>query len=143
LDREAIALRRYDSLDKVPQQDADLWIEYQDAVVAQGLSMGLKTKRLYVEAGDTLIWHPQLPHGGTPIKDVNRTRFSWVVHTTPVGVPVYYQDAFFNPKNSFSDKAPWNYLERDGRRIADFRQGGITFGGLGGKLYQPDRFQGV
>jgi ectoine hydroxylase-related dioxygenase (phytanoyl-CoA dioxygenase family) len=141
LDREAMALRRYSSLDKVPQQDSDLWIEYQDAVVAQGLAMGLQTKRLYVEAGDILIWHPQLPHGGTPIKDVSRTRFSWVLHTTPVGVPVYYQDAFFNPKNSLSEKAPWDYLERDGRSIADFSHSGVMFGGYQGKLYQGDQFQ--
>jgi ectoine hydroxylase-related dioxygenase (phytanoyl-CoA dioxygenase family) len=143
LDREAMALRHYDSLDKVPQQDGDLWIEYQDTVVAQGLAMGLKTKSLHVNAGDALTWHPQLPHGGSPIKDVSRTRFSLVTHTTPVGVPVYYQDAFFNPNNPFSDKAPWDYLEQDGRRIVDFRDAGVMFGGDGGRLYQRDQFQRV
>ncbi len=55
LDREAIARRRYDSLDKVPALDGDLWNDYQNAVTAQGRARALPVKRLYVEAGDSLI----------------------------------------------------------------------------------------
>jgi len=128
LDREAIALRRYASLDEIPQLDNDIWNDYQNAVVAQGRERGLQVKRLYVEAGDSLIWHPQLPHGGTPINDRNRTRFSLVMHNTPVGVPVYHQHAFFNPKKIFPETARWSYREVEGRQIADF-QYGISFMG--------------
>jgi ectoine hydroxylase-related dioxygenase (phytanoyl-CoA dioxygenase family) len=123
LDREAMALRRYGSLEKVPQLDGDIWNEYQDTVVAQGRAEGLAVKELHVDAGDSLIWHPQLPHGGTPIKDKQRTRFSFVMHTTPVGVPVYHQDAFFRPSQALPEQATWSYREVNGRMIADFRHG--------------------
>jgi phytanoyl-CoA hydroxylase len=127
LDREAMAVRRFGSLDAIPDLDNDIWIEYQDTVVAKGREMGLQVRHLHAEAGDTLIWHPQLPHGGTPIKDPTRTRYSLVMHTTPVGVPVYHQRAFFNPNAPFDTKAPWTYREVEGRQIADFRHG-VSFG---------------
>ena len=88
----------------------------------------MPVKRLYVEAGDSLIWHPQLPHGGTPINDRSRTRFSLVLHNTPVGVPVYHQHAFFNPNKQFPEAPHWTYREVEGRQIADFRYG-ISFMG--------------
>jgi len=123
LDREAMAKRRYGSLDKVPQLDGEIWNEYQETVVAQGRAQGLEVKELHVEPGDSLIWHPQLPHGGTPIKDKLRTRFSFVMHNTPVGVPVYHQDAFFRPSHVLPEQAAWSYREVDGRQVADFRHG--------------------
>jgi len=139
LDRAAMAVRRYGSVEKVPSLDNDLWIEYQDTVVAQSVANGLEIKKLYVGPGDTLIWHPQLPHGGTAIKDLHRTRFSWVIHTTPVGVPVYHQNVFFNPKGSFSEKASWDYREIDGRYIADFRHG-VAFDS---RTYSLDHFHPI
>jgi len=127
LDREAMALRRYGSLDGIPDQDPDLWIEYQNAVIESGRQRGLAVKRLHVGTGDSLIWHPQLPHGGSAIQDGSRTRLSLVMHTTPVGVPVYHQNVFFNPSRQFSEKAAWGYREFEGRMIADFRHG-VSFG---------------
>ena len=126
LDRENMVLHRYGSLDNIPN-DNNLWAEYQDAVIAQGLALGLQVKKLYVEAGDSLIWHPQLPHGGSRIKDLQRTRFSFVMHTTPVGVPVYHEHLFFNPNKEVSEKAPWIYRELNGRMIAVIRNA-ISFG---------------
>ena len=127
IDREALALRRYGALDKIPDMDGETWIEYQNAVVEAGRARRLTVKKLHVQAGDSLIWHPQLPHGGTPIRDAARTRFSLVMHTTPVGVPVYHQDVFFAPSRPFPDKAGWSYREVEGRQIADFRHG-VGFG---------------
>jgi phytanoyl-CoA hydroxylase len=127
LDREALAIRRFGALDKIPDMDGDTWMEYQNAVAEAGRDRRLAVRRLHVRAGDSLIWHPQLPHGGTPIRDASRTRFSFVMHTTPVGVPVYHQDAFFAPSRPFPDKAPWSYRDAEGRRIADFRHG-VGFG---------------
>ena len=137
LDREAMALRRYGSLENIPNQDNDMWSEYQDAVVAEGLRLGIPKKRLHVEAGDSLIWHPQLPHGGSPIKDAQRTRFSLVMHTTPVGTAVYHQNAFFHPSKAFPEKAPWEYRDEDGRKISDFRHG-ISFGHI--RDYKLEQF---
>jgi phytanoyl-CoA hydroxylase len=45
LDREAMALRRYRSLDNIPAIDGDIWNEYQDEVTALGLSRGLGIKK--------------------------------------------------------------------------------------------------
>jgi ectoine hydroxylase-related dioxygenase (phytanoyl-CoA dioxygenase family) len=123
LDRAAMARARYGSLDAVPDLDGVLWDEYQSTVKREGLAKGLSVKRLHVGAGDSLIWHPQLPHGGSPIADRSRTRFSFVMHNTPVGVPVYHQSAFFNPAAPLPEQAPWPYRMVDGRQIADFRHG--------------------
>ena len=76
--------------------------------------------------GDTIIWHPQAPHGGAEILDLKRTRYSLVMHTTPLGVPVYHHNVFFYPSRPASDKAPWQYVEQSGRRYADFRD--VSFG---------------
>ena len=96
-DREKIALSHFDSLDDVPPASDVLWNEYQSMVADKCAELGLKVEQLEVEKGDTVIWHPQLPHGGSPITDITRTRHSLVVHVAPVGCPVYYQDVFFNP----------------------------------------------
>jgi ectoine hydroxylase-related dioxygenase (phytanoyl-CoA dioxygenase family) len=138
LDREAIAIRRFGALDKIPDTDGDTWMEYQNTVVEAGRARRLPVKKLYVQAGDSLIWHPQLPHGGTPIRDTSRTRFSLVMHTTPVGVPVYHQDAFFAPSRAFPEVAPWSYREVEGRQIADFRHG-VGFGHE--RAYQLSEFR--
>lgn len=119
LDREKMALRRYGNLDNIPALDDDAWIEYQDTTVKLGRAMGMKTEKVYVGPGDSLIWHPQLPHGGSAIREMNRTRFSFVMHTTPVGVPVYHQQAFFNPSRPFPETAPWNYIDFEGRKIVE------------------------
>lgn len=128
LDREAMALRRYGTLENIPALDDEAWIEYQDTVTGQGKAQGMGVRKLHVQAGDTLIWHPQLPHGGSPIADKTRTRFSMVMHVTPMNVPVYHQNVFFNPKGEFSEKPHWQYYEVSGRGIVDQRPAGVGFG---------------
>lgn len=96
-DRAAIALSHFDSLDAVPSSSAVLWDGYQGEVQRLCAEAGLQKEQLAVEAGDTIIWHPQLPHGGGQIQDITKSRFSFVMHTTPVGMPVYHHDKFFNP----------------------------------------------
>ncbi len=126
LDRELLATEHYGALEKVTAQDDAMWVTYQAGVVQRCDNRGLKTTRLHVQPGDTLIWHPQLPHGGSPIRDKSKTRFSLVMHTTPEGVPVYHQDAFFRPNMAYSETAGWAYRDVDGRKIVD--QQGISFG---------------
>ncbi len=123
LDRPAIALRHYKTLDEVPPGSPSgrdiLWDEYQSEVVERCFAQGLKTELLQVQAGDVIIWHPQLPHGGSKIKDLTRTRHSFVMHVTPVGTPVYQQNVFFNPQKKFSERAKWAYGKFGGRRYVD------------------------
>ena len=96
-DREAIALAHFKSLNAVPSSSALLWDGFQNEVQRLCAEAGINKEQLSVEAGDTVIWHPQLPHGGGAIKDISKSRFSFVMHTTPRGTPVYHHDKFFNP----------------------------------------------
>ncbi|MDQ1493107.1 MAG: hypothetical protein QOJ23_5621 [Actinomycetota bacterium] len=50
----------------------------------------------FMRKGDVLIWHPQLPHGGSPIGQSGRTRRSVVFHYMPEGSAVHGIDAFFS-----------------------------------------------
>ncbi len=126
LDRAAIAREVLGAGVPVPTDSPDLWNAYQNAVTRQGQRLGLKVVNLPVKKGTTIIWHPQLPHGGAPIKDIKRTRFSFVMHTTPEGAPVYHHHAFFAPDAPFPERAPWKYETRDGRKYA--RHPRVSFG---------------
>lgn len=109
LDREKIALQSYESLDDVPANSQILWDNYQSKVKSECLEAGLKVESIEVAEGDTVIWHPQLPHGGAAIRDIALTRHSLVMHVTPLGTPVYHQDVFFNPKKIVSEKSSFKY----------------------------------
>ncbi|WP_341521110.1 phytanoyl-CoA dioxygenase family protein [Pseudomonas sp. G.S.17] len=97
-DRAAIALKYFDSLDAVPSSSAALWDGFQSEVQRLCAEACVQKEQLSVQAGDTIIWHPQLPHGGGAIQDITKSRFSFVMHTTPAGTPVYHHDKFFNPE---------------------------------------------
>jgi hypothetical protein len=66
-------------------------------------------QEVHLQIGDTIIWHPLLPHGGQAIKNMNRTRVSLVAHTVPEMTPVYHTDAFFFPEWSVPPTANWPY----------------------------------
>lgn len=124
LDRPSIALEHYNTLDDVPPgapagQDI-LWDIYQSKVMDSCVARGLRPERVEATTGDVIIWHPQLPHGGSQILDLTRTRHSFVMHVTPVGTPVYQQDVFFNPAKQVPDRAAWAYEEFAGRKYARF-----------------------
>lgn len=119
VDRESMARDAYGTPDAVPPTSQLLWDRYQQAIAAQCAERGLTVEQVCVSAGDCIIWHPQLPHGGGKIHDFNRTRHSLVLHVTPVGVPVYHQDVFFNPSKEVPSNARWEYLEFGGRLYAN------------------------
>jgi phytanoyl-CoA hydroxylase len=50
----------------------------------------------FMQKGDVLIWHPLLPHGGSPIMHAGRTRRSIVFHYMPEGCAVHGIEAFFS-----------------------------------------------
>lgn len=118
LDRAAIARAVLGEGAPVPTDSPQLWDAYQAGVVKKCEALGLKTRTLPVAKGTTIIWHPQLPHGGAPIRDPRRTRFSFVMHATPEGAPVYHHHAFFAPEKHFPEQAPWKYVTQDGRKYA-------------------------
>lgn len=59
---------------------------------------GLDLVEYYPSSGDTLIWHPQLPHGGAPILNNRISRRSLVFHAIPRGIPIYGTKEFFDPE---------------------------------------------
>ncbi len=138
LDREAIARRHYEDLDNLPPDSELLWSSYQRDVGDQCAANGLKLTPIPVKRGSTIIWHPHLPHGGSPITDISRTRFSLVMHTTPIGTPVYHQNAFFNPQKYFPTEPKFDYKSSGGRSYVE--QNVMSFGHS--SYYSADDFVG-
>lgn len=55
---------------------------------------GLKQKQLHLKPGEAVIWHANLLHGGSPVKDFRRTRHSQVTH-------YFFEGAsYYTPKGS-------------------------------------------
>lgn len=73
---------------------------------------------LDLKVGDTVIWHPELPHGGTPSIDPHLTRWSIVFHCAPSKIQVHQHDTFFTHDNSTSPPDRYNYLEVNNRKVA-------------------------
>ena len=53
---------------------------YYDHMAQELKSRGIEPLHFNAEPGDVLIWHAQLLHGGSPIKDWQKTRRSLVTH---------------------------------------------------------------
>jgi phytanoyl-CoA hydroxylase len=73
---------------------------------------------LELQIGDTVIWHPELPHGGLPASDPFITRKSIVFHCSPVNVQVHQHDAFFSHIGPDAPPPRYVYREGNGRKIA-------------------------
>jgi len=83
---------------------------YFRSVVAACEAGGVKRKTFFAEKGDTLIWHPQLPHGGSPIANPSRSRRSIVFHYKPNDAPIYGPREFFGPQHSLPSRRGQAYL---------------------------------
>jgi phytanoyl-CoA hydroxylase len=99
--------------------DPALFDAYQNEVSRLCATEGLEKVKLPLKKGDVLIWHPQLPHGGSPIADRTLTRHSIVAHTVAEGTQVYQAEAFFSPSRSLPGRAEWPLVYRDNRAYAD------------------------
>ncbi len=60
------------------------------------IKAGLREVAFYPKKGDTVIWHPELPHGGAAIAKPGTARRSLVAHYAPEGIPIYPPSAFFD-----------------------------------------------
>ncbi|MGP0591334.1 phytanoyl-CoA dioxygenase family protein [Nitrospira sp. T9] len=67
---------------------------YYGEVIARSGGIG-NTKQAVLQKGDVAIWHPQLPHGGAPAINPQKTRRSVVFHCAPETLQVYQHDVFF------------------------------------------------
>jgi phytanoyl-CoA hydroxylase len=126
IDRASIASEFYSDYSKIPSMDTRLSREYNRIALEKCLDANLEPVTLPVKKGTTILWHPLLAHGGSEVKDKNRSRLSFVAHTTPEGVPVYKHNVFFRPDSLVSRVAPWRYTTWNKRAIAD--TGGLSIG---------------
>jgi phytanoyl-CoA hydroxylase len=117
LDLHAMATKLYGDPANAPADDGAGWDTYQGAVRAQVAEAGLTPREVHVQAGDVIIWHPLLVHGGAHQRARHRTRRSLVIHVTPRGMPVYHQDVFFNPAMDVPAVAQHKYYVHGGRSI--------------------------
>lgn len=80
---------------------------------------------LVLNKGDTVIWHPQLPHGGSPAADPARTRWSMVFHCAPSNIQVFQHDKFFLHRDSAAPAPRYRIEQMDGHLFA--RAGDTAF----------------
>jgi hypothetical protein len=109
-DKSLIAKKYFDDFDAIPKIHDGLWNDYQQAVWQLCRLNGLAKEIVPVNAGDVIIWHPDLPHGGSSILCPGKSRKSIVFHVTPSRIPVYNINAFFNSSMELSEHSAWKEL---------------------------------
>lgn len=78
---------------------------------AQMESADIRGRSFCPKRGDVLIWHGNLPHEGTPVRDVNLTRKSYVTHyTAEAALPDWMRN-----------------FDADGNAIGVFENGGFSY----------------
>lgn len=106
-DRQSIAGKYYDDPFKIAAIDDNLWKAYQENVIGICEAKGLVPEVIPIEAGDIIVWHPDLPHGGSKITKPGLSRKSIVFHVTPQKCPVYHMELFFNPLRDCPKSSSW------------------------------------
>ena len=79
-----------------------------------------------LQAGDTVIWHPETPHGGMQVANAHATRWSIVFHCAPTAVQVHQHGAFFCHQGVEPPPARYGFRSAHGREIA--LAGDTTYG---------------
>jgi len=79
----------------IDQLNGTAYNRYIEAIHSAATAAGSTIVRPEMRKGDTLIWHPCLPHGGGEIVDHSLTRASIVFHCSPIDVQFYGPDVFF------------------------------------------------
>lgn len=114
-DRFELLAQVYSEDEPINPMDPKLWGVYQNKVMEMCLAHGLHTKTVSMKSGDTLIWHPHLPHGGSPVQDQTKSRFSIVNHAVPMNTSVSGMDTFYGRRAPLStpNYAYVNYDDRN------------------------------
>lgn len=107
-------------------RDKDLYLNpdvdqenYFNIVESACIEAGLELKEIYPKKGDTIIWHPELPHGGGVIQNPKATRKSLVFHAIPISSDIYGPQEFFGTCGSVPKKQGFNLLDIDGDAMID------------------------
>jgi phytanoyl-CoA hydroxylase len=115
-DRFELIAQIYPGDAPIDPMDPKLWEVYQTRVAEMCQLRGMVAKTVSMEPGDTLIWHPHLPHGGSPIRDKTKSRFSMVNHVVPMNVPVGGMEHFYGRKAPLRS-ANYSYIKYDERNF--------------------------
>ena len=83
--------------------------QFKQYITAQIEQRGLKPESFPARAGDVLIWHSQLFHGGSAIRDPQRTRKSIVSH--------YFRAMDFSDEQRVSIAPGRHYLNRSHQAV--------------------------
>jgi len=73
--------------------------QWYDRIYKMRDEKGLSTKTMYAKKGDVLFWHGNLLHGGSPIKNKNASRKSFVVHFLTKDVVKYFDMNYVDLQN--------------------------------------------
>lgn len=101
------------------QQAYDLALDiYNGIVIKESPRHGVHRKVMDMKRGDVAIWHPQLPHGGSPASDPMRSRWSIVCHCAPENKQVHQHPQFFSYAGRQAPGPRYGYTTFDGRKVA-------------------------
>ena len=126
-------LRAYDYSHLIPDFNVqkgtsqDFYQNMYEPLIQQLMTVhGFPPKILHIKRGDVLIWSANLIHGGLPVKDKSRTRWSQVTH-------YYFEDClYYTPQLSNKVSGEW-FL----RKIQNIETGKTTWGSYNG--HSPKR----
>lgn len=96
----------------------DLALDLYNGEVIRTAPTMADARTLELDVGDTVIWHPELPHGGSPASDPHRTRWSIVFHCAPEKIQVHQHEAFFSHKGPEPPPSRYGYFYENNRSIA-------------------------
>ncbi len=80
---------------------------------------GLQLEKFRPKKGDTLLWLPELPHGGWSRERDDATRRSIVFHYIPTDVPIHGVGEFFDSSKSLFVGPNYPVRTRNGVRMID------------------------
>lgn len=133
---------------QAPRDGHDQHRAFLDQLHEQAKEMGIAAESFLAKAGDVLIWHADLAHGGGAIKDPALTRRSLVTHYCPRSVKPNYRDKsgkdyyelpdasgnFFASRHyRLKDLDHSGWLNRGTDKASIYFDGGITAKRGGGK----------
>jgi ectoine hydroxylase-related dioxygenase (phytanoyl-CoA dioxygenase family) len=104
-----------------PDQIGEAFSNYCKDIVNQVSAAGIQEQLAFIKKGDCFIWHPELPHGGSPILSPGMTRKSMVFHCAPESTVMHGPEQFFGV-TPFSTSAPHTahlIPLKEGRKMMD------------------------
>jgi phytanoyl-CoA hydroxylase len=109
-----------------PEKDQSLLaLDLYNGAVIRAANALCEPVTLNLRAGDTVIWHPELPHGGSPAGNFELSRWSIVFHCAPVSTQVHQHHAFFTNLGGEPPPPRYGYTEHETRKIAE--SGAVAF----------------